>query len=57
MENQLYQHITIFGRDGWYILRVDNDADTEKGFRTYNDALLAAIAFLGQCRTGQGVPV
>lgn len=47
--NALYQHIQIFGRDGLYIVRPDNDADSEKQFRTYNDALFWTIRFLSQC--------
>lgn len=54
MTNKTYQHILIFGRQGHFILRVDDDASTEKVFRDYDDALFAAIAFLASSRMNEG---
>lgn len=52
----LYQHIQIFGRDGQYIVRPDNDADSEMKFTTYPEALLWTICFLSQAVSDLGSP-
>lgn len=50
----LYQHIQVFGRPGHFIVRLDNDATTEREFERYDSALLFLIAFLGQSRQEEG---
>ena len=55
--NELYQHVQIFGRPGLYIVRLDNDKDTEKTFTSYNAALLYTVGFLAQAMTESRVEV
>jgi len=45
-ENQIYQHIQIFGSNGKYIVRPDNDPLSDKSFSSYNEALFWTIRFL-----------
>ena len=49
--NELYQHIQIFGRPGLFVVRMGNDADTERTFSSYNSALLYAILQLAGAMT------
>lgn len=49
--HQLYQHITVFGRPGHFISRIDNDVNTEETHSTYNEALFRIIRFLASCGT------
>ena len=46
MANKLYQHVMVFGREGRYVVRFDNDVDTEEVFDIYALALLRIIRFL-----------
>ena len=43
--------VSLFGRPGLYVVRMGNDADTERTFSSYNAALLYAIMQLSGAMT------
>lgn len=53
--NTLYQHLLIFGRPGYFIVRVDDDPETERVFDHYDSALLYLVHILGAARYDMGV--